>query len=119
SRQQAEADLVVNFQSWNAISFIKPDITGTASALTFRPKTFTKEAVVKLLRNMKTPRGLAVVVLDRHYDARGRNSTTAMDEIQGFFEGLGFGRVAFQEGAAWNRAEGMTILRDSGAKKPQ
>src|SRR5438132_9075766 len=57
SRQQAEADLVVNFQSWNAISFIKPDITGTASALTFRPKTFTKEAVVKLLRNMKTPRG--------------------------------------------------------------
>src|SRR5437773_1981928 len=67
SRQQAEADLVVNFQSWNAISFIKPDITGTASMLTFRRKTFTREAVVKLLRNLKGPREFVVVVLHRQY----------------------------------------------------
>src|SRR6267143_1535380 len=42
-QQQNKADLVVNFQSWNAISFLKPDITGTGG-VTFRPKTFTKQA---------------------------------------------------------------------------
>src|SRR2546422_11158366 len=67
SRQQAEADLVVNFQSWNAISFIKPDITGTASAVTIRPKTFTGPAVEKLLRNLKIPRDFVVVVLERQH----------------------------------------------------
>jgi len=40
-----------------------------------------------------------------------------MDDIQTFFEGLGFHRVAFQDGAEWNRPEGMPILRDTGAKK--
>src|SRR5205814_5529595 len=55
-RQQAQADLVVNFQSWRSISFLKPDLTGTAGALTLRTKTFTREAVVKLLRNLTRPR---------------------------------------------------------------
>ena len=81
-RQQTEADLVVNFQSWNAISFIKPDITGTASMLTFRRKTFTREAVVKLLRNMKIPRGFVVVILDRQYTPDPMTTAGGMDEIQ-------------------------------------
>ncbi len=57
-RQQAQADLVVNFQSWNSIAFLKPDITGTAGTLRVRTKTFTRAAVVKLLRNLKDAAGI-------------------------------------------------------------
>src|SRR6266404_1649536 len=117
-RQQAEADLVVEFQSWNAISFIKPDITGTAGMLSFRRKTFTKEAVVKLLHNLKVPRKFVVVVLDRQYSPDPIGPAGGMDEIQRFFQDLGFRRVALQDGAAWNRVSGMPILKDTAAKQP-
>jgi len=116
SRQQAQADLVVNFRSWNAISFIKPDITGTANALAVWPKTFTRDGVERLLRNLKMPREFVVVVLDRRYDPDPMTAAGGMDEIQKFFEGEGFRRVAFQDGAAWNRTNGMPILRDTAAK---
>src|SRR2546430_925494 len=96
-RQQAQADLVVSFQSWNAISFLKPDITGTAGSLRVRTKTFTRAAVVKLLRNLKMPRGFVVVVLDRRYTPDPMVTNGGMDEIQKFFEGLGFERIAFHD----------------------
>jgi hypothetical protein len=114
SRQQAEADLVLNFQSWNAISFIKPDVTGTASTLTFRRKTFTREGLVKLLHNLKVHREFVVVILDRQYAPDPMTAAGGMDEIQRFLQSLGFRRVAFHDGAAWQRGEGMPILRDSG-----
>jgi hypothetical protein len=117
--QQAEADLVVNFQSWNAISFIKPDVAAVTGVLTSRPKTFTRQALVKLLDTLKTPRGFVVVVLDRRYSAGAKGSAGGIDDIQTFFEGLGFQRVAFQDGAAWTRTEGLPIVRDTGAKMPQ
>ena len=115
ARQQAEADLVVSFQSWNAISFIRPDIAGTSSMLTFRRKTFTREAVVKLLHNLKVRREFVVVVLDRQYSPDPATTAGGMDEIQKFFQELGFRRVSFHDGAAWNQAEGMPILRDAGS----
>ena len=111
--QQAQADLVVNFQSWNLISFIKPDLTGTAQALAVRPRTFTKTAVVKLLRNLKIPRGFVVVVLDTRFNPDPMVTNGGMDEIQKFFAGLGFRRIAFQDSAALDRAGGNPILRDS------
>src|SRR5438876_8287192 len=40
ARQQAQADLVLYFQSGNSISFIKPDLTGTVGVPTVRQKTF-------------------------------------------------------------------------------
>ena len=113
-QEQNEADLVVNFQSWNAISFLKPDITGTGG-VTFRPKTFTKQAVVKLVHTLQIRTNFVVVVLDRQYSAGARASM--MDEIQAFFEGVRFQRVAIQDGAAWNRTEGLRIVRDTGAKQ--
>ena len=113
SRQQAEADLVVNFQSWNCISFIKPDFTGAAGALAVRAKTFTRAAVAKLLRNLNTPRDFVVVVLDRRYDPDPMFANGGMDEIQKFFAGLGFRRIAFHDGAASNRTGDLPILRDT------
>ena len=113
SLQQAEADLVVNFQSWNSIWFIKPDVTGTAGALTARTKTFTRNGFVKLLNNLKTPRGFVVVVLDRRYSPDPMVAAGGMDEIQAFFAGLGFRRIAFQDGAARDRDGGQPILRDT------
>jgi hypothetical protein len=115
-RQQAQADLVVNFQSWNSMSFIKPDITGMAGALPVRAKTFTRAALVKLLRNLHTPREFAVVVLDRRYDPDPLVANGGMDAIQEFFEGLGFRRIAFQDGAALGRPGDLPILRDSTIK---
>ena len=117
SQQQAEADLVVNFQAWNAISFIKPDLTGKAGGLATRPKTFNRDAVVKLLNNMKRPRGFVVVVLDRRHEPDPMVAGGGMDEIQKFFEGLGFRRVAFHDGSTWNRGEDVPVLRDTGAAK--
>jgi hypothetical protein len=118
SRQQEEADLVVNFQSWNSISFLKPDITGMAGAQTVRAKTFTRSGVEKLLRNLKLPRDFVVVVLDRRYSPDPMVAHGGMDEIQKFFEGLGFRRIAFQDGAALGRTGGMPILRDTAAPQP-
>jgi len=115
-RQQAQADLVVSFRSWNSISFIKPDITGTVGALPVRTKTFTRAAVVRLLRNLKTPQGFAVVVLDRRYDPDPTVAHGGMDAIQEFFGGLGFRRVAFQDGAALGRPGDLPILRDTTIK---
>jgi len=112
-RQQAQADLVVSFQSWNAISFLKPDITGTAGSLRVRTKTFTRAAVVKLLRNLDVARGFLVVVLDRRYTPDPMVTNGGMDEIQRFFEGLGFERIAFHDGAGLDRNGEMPILRDA------
>ncbi len=113
-RQQAEADYVVNFQSWKTISFIKPDITGTATSLSVRPKTFTRDGIVKLLNNLKQPRRFIVVVLDRRHLPDPAESEGGMNAIQQFFQDLGFQRVAFQDGSAWDNATGYPILRDSG-----
>ena len=113
SRQQQEADLVVHFQSWDAISFIKPDISGTAGSLVLRPKTFRRDGIVKLLNNLKMPRQFVVVVLDRRYEPDPMTANGGMDAIQKFFMDLGFRRVAFQDGADWNRNEGLKILRDT------
>src|SRR5689334_6427663 len=88
SRQQAEAGLVLNFQSWNSIIFVKPDVTGTANTMSFRRKTFTREGVVKLLRNLKLNRDFAVVVLDRQYSPDPVNAAGGMDAIQRFLEEL-------------------------------
>ena len=117
SQQQAEANLVVNFQAWNAISFIKPDLTGKASGLAVRPKTFTRDGVVKLLNNMKMPRDFVVVVLDRRHDPDPATTGGGMDEIQKFFQSLGFRRVSFHDGAAWNRGEDVPVLRDTADMK--
>ena len=114
-QQQAEADLVVGFQSWNAISFIKPDITGSSSVVTFRQKTFTRAALVKLLNSLKIPRGFVVAVLERQYNPGPKGSAGGMDEIQNFFEGLGFRRVVVQDGVGWNYPGGMAVLRDTDA----
>jgi hypothetical protein len=116
SRQQDEADLVVSFRSWNSIAFIKPDVTGTAGALTIRAKTFTREGVVKLLHNLTTPKGLVVVVLDRRYSPDPMVANGGMDEIQKFFEELGFRRIAFQDGSALDGSDGLPILRDTTTK---
>ena len=115
--QQAEADYVLNFQSWNTMSFIKPDITGTATGMSVKPKTFTAEAVVKLLNNMKRPRRFVVVVLDRRHSPDPVEAEGGMDAIQKFFMDLGFKRVAFQDGSGWDRTNGYAILRDSAARK--
>ncbi len=112
ARQQAQANLVVSFQSWNSIALIKPDLTGTAGTLTLRTKTFTRAAVVKLLRNLKTPRDFVVVVLDRRYSPDPMVANGGMDEIQKFFEGLGFRRIAIQDGAALDDNGGPRVLRD-------
>jgi hypothetical protein len=111
SRQQAEADLVINFQSWNSISFVKPDVTGNANALMYRQKTFRKSGFVKLLNNLKLDRKFVVVVLDRAYSPDPATAYGGMDEIQKFFVDLGFQRVAFQDSAS-----GFRIIKDSGSR---
>src|ERR1051326_121072 len=82
--QQEQADLVIKWQSWNSISFVKPDITGTPGALPEHIKTFTNAGLVKLLRNLKTPRGLVVVILDRRYSPDPVSADGGLDAIQGF-----------------------------------
>jgi hypothetical protein len=115
--QQAQADLVVGFQSWNSVWFIKPDITSLAGALPERTKTFTSSAVVKLLRNIRTPRDFVVVVLDRRYSPDPASAKGGMDAIQGFFEELGFRRVVLQDGAALSGGGGRVVLRDTSRKQ--
>ena len=109
---QAQADLVVGFQSWNSLWLVKPDITGIAGALPEHTKTFTSSGFEKLLRNLKTPRGLVVVVLDRAYSPDPVSGKGGMDAIEGFFEELGFRRIVLQDGAAL-RSGGRVILRDT------
>jgi hypothetical protein len=114
--QQAQADLVVGFQSWNSVWFIKPDVTGIAGALPEHTKTFTSAGFEKLLRNLRMPRGCVVVVLDRTYSPDPMTAAGGMDAIQGFFRELGFRRVVLQDGEALRGGSGRVILRDSGAK---
>jgi hypothetical protein len=114
--QQEQADLVVGFQSWNSVWFIKPDVTGIAGALPEHTKTFTSAGFVKLLRNLKTPRDFVVVVLDRTYNPDPVNAKGGMDAIQGFFEELGFHRVVLQDGVALRSGTGRVVLRDTPAK---
>jgi hypothetical protein len=112
SRQQAEADLVVGFQAWNSIALLKPNVSDP-SLTSFRVRSFTKTGVVKLIESLHIPGGFVVVILDRRYSPGRHTMTEEMDEIQTFFEGLGFQRVAFQDAAGWTREEGMPIVRDS------
>ncbi len=118
SRQREQADLVLNFQSWDSISFLKPDITGAGGTLTVRSKTFTRTGVVKLLRNLKVPRDFVVVVLDRAYSPDPMVANGGMDEIQKFLQDLGFHRIAFQDGSVWSRPGGLPLLRDVTPPQP-
>jgi hypothetical protein len=111
--QQAEADLVVNFQAWNSITFIKPDFIGIVGGMSFRTKSFTRAAVVKLLHNLDMPRELVVVVLDTGYDPNPMVANGGIDAIQKFFGELGFRRIAFQDGGAWARSGDLPILRET------
>jgi len=111
--QQAEADLVVEFQAWNSITFIKPDLTGIVGGMSLRTKSFTSAAVVKLLRNLDVPRALVVVVLDTGYDPNPKVANGGMDAIEKFFGELGFRRIVFQDGGAWARSGDLPILRDT------
>ena len=111
-RQRAEADFVINFQSWNAISFVKPDITGTASGVRMWPKTFTADGFVLVMNNLNRPRNFVVVALDRSYSPDPAEAKGGMDTIEKFFQQLGFHRIAFQDGSAWDSEKGYPILRD-------
>jgi hypothetical protein len=115
--QQAQADLVVGFQSWNSVWLIKPDVSGMAGAMAVRTKTFTSAGFEKLLRNLKTPRDFVVVVLDRRYSPDPMTANGGIDAVQKFFEELGFRRVVLQDGAALNGGGGRVILRDSSSKE--
>jgi hypothetical protein len=112
SRQQAEADLVVTFQSWNSIWLIKPDIAGIAGALPEHTKTFTSSGVTKLLRNLRTPRNFVVVVLDRTHSPDPMVAEGGIDAVQKFFDGLGFRRIVFQDGQALRDGR-PAVLRDT------
>jgi hypothetical protein len=116
--QQAPADLVVGFQSWNSVWLIKPDVTGIVGALPAHTKTFTSAGFEKLLRNLKTPRGLVVVVLDRTYSPDPVTAKGGMDAIQSFFEELGFRRIVIQDGEALRAGSGRVVLRDTNTKGP-
>jgi hypothetical protein len=118
-RQQAQADLVVNFQSWNAIAFVKPDITGAAGGLAVRAKTFTGPAFEKLLSSLKTPRGFVVVILDRRYNPDPMTAHGGIDAIEQFFGELGFHRIAFQDSLALDRPNADPILKDVTLKQPE
>ena len=111
--EQAEADLVINFQSWHSIAFIKPDLTGIVGGMSYRTKTFTSAAVVKLLRNLDMPRGLVVVILDTGYDPNPMVANGGMNAIEKFFGESGFRRIVFQDGGAWARSGDLPILRDT------
>jgi hypothetical protein len=104
---------VVNFQSWNSVWLIKPDISGMAGAMQVRTKTFTTAGFEKLLRNLKSPRDFVVVVLDRGYSPDPMVAGGGMDAIQQFFQELGFRRIVLQDGAALSGAGGRVILRDT------
>jgi hypothetical protein len=111
--QQARADLVVGFQSWNSVWLIKPNISGLTGALPEHTKTFTAAAFVKLLRNLKTPRDWVVIVLDRTYGPDPMVAHGGMDAIQKFFEELGFRRIVIQDGVALSGGGGKAVLRDA------
>jgi hypothetical protein len=115
--QQAQADLVVGFQSWNSVWLMKPDITSMAGVMPGRTKTFTSAGFEKLLRNLKTPRDFAVVVLDRQYSPDPMTSNGGMDAVEKFFEELGFRRIVLQDGAALSGAGGRVVLRDTSTKE--
>jgi hypothetical protein len=116
--QQQQADLVVAFQSWNSLWLLKPDIAGIAGALPEHTKTFTSAGFEKLLRNLKTPRDLVVVVLDRAYSPDPVSVKGGMDAIQAFFQELGFRRVVLQDEDALRRGKGRIVLRDTSTKRP-
>ena len=81
--------------------------------MSFRTKSFTSAAVVKLLRNLDIPRALVVVVLDTGYDPNPKVANGGMDAIEKFFGELGFRRIIFQDGGAWARSGDLPILRDT------
>ena len=110
--QREEADYVVNFQSWNAISFVKPDITGTASGLAVHQKTFTADGLALLMNNLKRPRNFVVVIVDRSYSPDPTETKGGLDTIEKYFRQLGFQRIAIQDSSAWDPEKGYPILRD-------
>lgn len=117
-RQQAQADLVVRFQSWNSMVFLKPNPTAMTGAMSTTEKPFTAPAFEKVLRNLKVPRDFVVVVLDRRYRPDPVTAHGGMDFIGQFFQELGFRRIAFQDGAAPGPAGDLPILRDRRLPQP-
>ena len=66
-----------------------------------------------MLCNLRTPRQFVVVILDRRFSPDPLSANGGIESIQKFFEGLGFRRVAFQDGVALEGAGGRVVIRDS------
>ena len=67
SLQQAQADPVIDFQSWNSISFIKPDIAGTPGALPGHGRSFSGPAFEKLVFVARLVDGAVIGLLWRDW----------------------------------------------------
>lgn len=108
-QQQAQADLVVdNFYKWDFIHVIKPRFAGAQGQMT----TLTRESLVEALSSKTIRREMVVVVLAKAQDTNGKTVNQVMDDLEAFFQRLGFRRIVIQLAVSDDVPDGLPILRD-------
>jgi hypothetical protein len=108
-QQQEEADLVVDFWHWDSWEIEKPAVT-TGGHLA----VLTKRQLLDRLDQLQPRREFVVVILDKRSSPEGKGAS--LDELESFFQELGFHRVVIQLAVSYENADGLPILRDSKAK---
>jgi hypothetical protein len=104
-RQQAEADLVVDFLDWDDITIGKPSPAGAAPAL-------NRHSFLQAVGRLAIQKRLAVVVMDKRWSIASHR--VGLDEVEAVMRGLGFERVVFQQArSVINFETGLPILRDT------
>ena len=106
TRQQAEADLVIYFESWDRLFTEKPAITSGDAAM-----PLTKNRLIEKLDELNNSRHFVVVVLQKSNTAPEEK---LLDELEKFFQQCRFERVVIQQARGDPVPEiGQPILRDT------
>ena len=104
-REEAAADLVVNFPGWQYTSITRPDTTEGG----FMP-FYDRVQVQQALAHLKTGHNLAVVVVSHNYtpeqDLEHRQTWSSI------LGGLGYRRIVFLRAGVTSRLNGLRILED-------
>ena len=104
--EEAKADVVVQFTSWEAISITKPDTTeGRFTQFYRRPEAERR------LEGFRTGHNLAVVVCAFNYAPE--RQAEHQREWQSIFSRLGFHRVVFVRPTLNSRLNGAEIVLDT------
>lgn len=120
--QQARADLLMHFYSWDDFTLLRPEVLVQGrirvetpeggSTLVPHPAPSSRMTFVNDLRDYAGRRNLAVVVFDKRLSVEPAQREAAMADLENILKHFGFQYISFQQDQSVLIEGGLPILRE-------